>query len=269
MDINSNSKPFAPVPEKLAKPTGIKRIIAVISGKGGVGKSTISANLAVSMSKLGLKTGLFDADITGHSQSLIFNTDADSEMLKKSREPAISYGVKVVSFGLLYPAAKPVIWRGPMISNALKSIFIQTNWGELDYLFIDLPPGTSDAQLTILRDMPIDGAIVITTPDPLASAVAERGLTMLFELQKRVLGIIENMSPGACPHCGDTLDIFGSGAGEKLAQKYGVAFLGQIPLDPEIKKAAANRKPVTFYSPDTSSSEIFTKIAKEITGSHF
>src|SRR3990172_8440454 len=256
----SEAKPFAPVPAPIQRPDGIKHIIAVISGKGGVGKSTVSANIAASFAILGNTVGLFDADLTGHSQSMLFDTHTSIESMLKKHEPADCCGVKVASFGFLYPDAKTVIWRGPMISNGIKALFGQTNWGELDYLIVDLPPGTSDAQLTVIRDIPIDGCIVVTTPDPLAASVAERGLVMLSELNKKILGVVENMSAGVCQACGDALRPFGSGAGKKLAAKYGVAFFGTVPLSLELHDAVESRKPVVLKYPDSPASKSFFQI---------
>ena len=260
---SSGNKAFGPLPDPLPKPEGMKHIIAVISGKGGVGKSTVSANLAASLLLTGSSVGLLDADLTGYSQSILFEQKTDSRQLA-AYEPADCYGIKVASFGFLYPEATTVIWRGPMISNGIKSLFTQTKWGNIDYLIIDLPPGTSDAQLTILRDMPISGGIVVTTPDNLASAVAERGLRMLFELKKRVLGIVENMSWALCEHCGRVIDIFGAEAGLRLAQKHEIELLGRIPIDPEMKKAIQLRKPIVFLSPDSPSSKVFQSIAEAL-----
>lgn len=259
----SPSGPLAPPPEPLQKPEGVKYIIAVISGKGGVGKSTISANLAAALASRGSTVGLLDADLAGHSQGILFASQTPRERIMQG-EPALCYGVKVASLGFLYPEQKAVIWRGPMISKAIKTLLTETRWGELEYLIVDLPPGTSDAQLTVLRDMPISGAIVITTPHALAQAVAERGLAMLNDLGKRPLGVIENMGTGACPHCGHILDIFGKGSGAALAEKYNVPFLGAIPLETAIAEAAEARMPVVLHASDSPTAALFHKIAERI-----
>lgn len=254
---------FAPPPEPIEKPAGIRRIIAVLSGKGGVGKSTISANLAISLAKRGAKVGLLDADLAGHSQSILLATNTSHEKIRQG-EPAECFGVRVASLGFLYPDADTVIWRGPMISKGIKSLLTQTKWGELDYLIIDLPPGTSDAQLTALRDIPTSSGIVVSTPQRIAVTIAERGIKMLLELQKPVLGVIENMSATVCPHCGQPLTIFDSGSGKALAAKYDISFLGEIPLDAEIRKASDAGKPYVVMQPDSTITKIFERIAEKI-----
>src|SRR3989344_1252018 len=258
------SSPYAPAPKPLKKPDGIRHIIAVISGKGGVGKSTVCANLATALLRRGSKVGVMDADLTGHSQSILFNTKTPLAELRHNAIPADCFGVKVASFGFLYPDAKSVIWRGPMISNGIKSLFMQTQWGELDYLLIDLPPGTSDAQLTIIRDIPLDGGIVVTTPDSLASAVAERGLTMLLELKKPVLGIVENMCDTVCPHCGKAIDVFGEGVAGDIARRHSTEVLGRVPIDTTMRNATASRTPITTLSPNSQSSKAFTGIGEAV-----
>ncbi len=223
---------------------GVKNIIAVASGKGGVGKSTVTANLAVALAKQGAKVGVIDADIYGPSMPTMFNCENEQPTIKKVGEknlivPILQYGVKLISIGLLTPAENAVVWRGPMASSALKQFIADTEWGDLDYLFIDLPPGTSDIHLTLVQTVPVTGAVLVTTPQKVALADAQKGLNMFQQPQINVpiLGVIENMAyftPEELPD--NKYYIFGKGGGRKLAEKHQVPFLGEIPLVQSIRE---------------------------------
>lgn len=259
----AKKRPFAPPPEVIAKPDGIAHIVAIASGKGGVGKSTVSANIAVALARDGVKVGLLDADFSGHSQSVMLHTHVSREALSQG-EAAECFGVKVASLGFLYPENNPVIWRGPMFSRAIKSLLTQTRWGILDYLFIDLPPGTSDAQLTVMRDMQLDGGIIVTTPDLLSLQVAERGLKMLGDLGGRTLGVVENMSGFSCRRCGERTDPWGAGAGRALAEKYEVPLLGAIPIELVMQEALAAQIPLVLYAPQSPAAQALLQVARTV-----
>ena len=212
---------------------GVKNIIAVASGKGGVGKSTVSVNLALSLSKTGAKVGLLDADIYGPSVPLMLGLKDAPAVIDNKIQPAISQAVKVISMGFFYEQSQQAgIYRGPIVSGIVKQFLTDVNWGELDYLIVDLPPGTGDAPLTLAQTIPITGILIVTTPQDIAMNVATKAVGMFNKLNVPIVGVIENMSYLQCPNCNKRIDIFGTGGGQKIAEKFQIPFIGEIPLDP-------------------------------------
>jgi len=230
---------------------GVKNVIAVASGKGGVGKSTVSANLAVALARAGASVGLLDADITGPNIPLMMGVEGAPQGNPEGKiVPLERYGVKVISIAFFVPEGQPIVWRGPLVGGAIQQFLRDVAWGELDYLVVDLPPGTSDAQLTLAQAVPISGAILVTTPQQVALSDVEKTLAMLRRLSVPVIGIVENMSTFVCPHCGAATEIFGRGGGERFAETFDVEFLGGIPLDMTVRQggdagipAVAQREP--------------------------
>ena len=250
--------------------TGVKNIIAIASGKGGVGKSTVTANLAVSLAQMGAKVGLIDADIYGPSVPVMFNCEHEQPAVKNVEGkniiiPLEQYGVKLVSIGLLTPPDSPVVWRGPMASSALKQFMSDADWGELDYLFIDLPPGTSDIHLTLVQTVPVTGAIIVTTPQKVALADATKGLSMFKQPQINVpvLGVIENMAYFTPEELPDSrYYIFGKDGGKNLSEKHDVPFLGQIPLVQSIRESGDSGLPAVMK--EGPSAEAFNELAESV-----
>ncbi len=226
---------------------GIKNIVLIGSGKGGVGKSTVTANLAIALSKQNYKVGILDADIYGPSIGKLFGFDGKIPLYGDGRSkvlPVDKYGIKIMSFSFLLEPGQAVIWRGPMLGKAMEQFLFEVDWGELDYLLIDLPPGTGDVQLSLAQYVEVDGAIVVTTPQNVAIQDASRALTMFQQVKIPVLGIIENMSEFICPHCGKTSYIFSKEGGKNFSKNYKVPFLGSIPLEPSIMESGEEGKPV-------------------------
>ncbi len=242
----------------------VEHVVAVASGKGGVGKSTVAANLAVRMAQLGKRVGLLDADIYGPSMPIMFGiTDsprADGQMI----QPFEKYGVRVMSLGFIVEIDTPVIWRGPMVMKALEQMLGQVDWGELDYLIVDLPPGTGDAQLTLTQKVPLSAAVIVTTPQDVALIDARKGLAMFRKVNVPVVGIIENMSGFACPHCGELTHVFKQGGGERTAEVVGTAFLGSIPLDPSIVAGGDTGVPIVVSQAEGAHAEAFEKIFEAV-----
>jgi ATP-binding protein involved in chromosome partitioning len=230
---------------------GVKNIIAVASGKGGVGKSTVSVNLAVALAQSGAAVGLLDADITGPNIPIMLGIDGQPQASAANRIlPLERHGVKVISIQFFVPEGQPIVWRGPLIGGAIQQFLRDVEWGELDYLVIDLPPGTSDAQLTLAQAVPISGTVLVTTPQAVSLLDVSKALSMLRRMSVPVIGIVENMSAFACPHCGELTEIFGRGGGERFAVEHGLEFLGAIPLDITVRQggdvgvpAVAQREP--------------------------
>jgi ATP-binding protein involved in chromosome partitioning len=230
---------------------GVKNVIAVASGKGGVGKSTVSVNLAVALAKAGATVGLLDADITGPNIPMMLGIDGQPTASASNKIiPLERHGVKAISIQFFVPEGQPIVWRGPLIGGAISQFLRDVDWGELDYLVVDLPPGTSDAQLTLAQAVPISGVVLVTTPQDVALADVAKALAMLQRLNVPVIGIVENMSAFVCPHCGEATEIFGRGGGERFAQQHGLAFLGKVPLDVTVRQggdagvpAVAQREP--------------------------
>src|SRR5215472_1271009 len=236
--------PSQPMERKAPIP-GIKNLVAVASGKGGVGKTTVAVNLALALVELGHKVGLLDADVYGPNVPIMLGSTTEPVATGQQRIiPVDAQGLKMISMGLLNPGDKPVIWRGPMLHSVITQFLRSVEWGELDYLIIDLPPGTGDVQLTLIQTVAVTGAIVVTTPSAVALADVRKAIEMFRQVSVEVLGVVENMSTFACPHCGKPVDIFGHGEGAKTAIAYGVPVLGEIEIDPRIRVGGDTGKPV-------------------------
>lgn len=251
----------------------VKRVVAVASGKGGVGKSTCAVNLAVGLARLGLAVGLMDADVYGPSVPLMLGVSQHGGQAggrgptvagDRQIHPAESYGIKTISIGFFLNEETPVIWRGPMVAGLIDQFLRDVEWGELDVLLVDMPPGTGDAQLSLVQRVPLSGAIVVTTPQDAASIVARRGLQMFRQTRVPILGIIENMSYFACPHCGGRTDIFSSGGGEASAKVMRVPFLGSVPIDPKVREGGDAGKPVMITEPESPVGRAFDQIARAV-----
>ena len=253
--VQNNLKPIA----------NIKNIVAVASGKGGVGKSTTSVNLALALAAEGARVGILDADIYGPSIPMMLGLSGypDSQD-NKTMMPKVSYGIQTISIGYLIDADQPMIWRGPMVTSALQQLLNDTNWDNLDYLIVDLPPGTGDIQLTLSQNIPVSGAVVVTTPQDIALIDAQRGLGMFEKVNVPVLGIIENMSMHICSNCGHEEAIFGEGGGEAMAEKNGLELLGSLPLDKQIREFADSGRPTVVAIPDSRPAEIYREIARKM-----
>jgi len=243
---------------------GVKYVIAVSSGKGGVGKSTVSVNLAVAMALTGAKVGLLDADIYGPNIPMMMGVTKPPEQKDGKIAPAESHGVKLISMGFFVPEDTAVVWRGPMVHTAIQQLFRDVLWGELDYLLIDLPPGTGDAQLTLTQLVPLTGAITVTTPQEVALHDVRKGMMMFQKVNVPLLGIVENMSYFLCGHCGERTEIFSHGGGERAAAKLGVPFLGRIPIDPAIRDGGDSGLPIVVADPASPQSAAFRDIAQKI-----
>lgn len=243
---------------------GIKNIIAVASGKGGVGKSTTSVNLALALAQEGAKVGILDADIYGPSQPRMMGLSGEPQSQDgKSLEPMENYGVQTMSIGFLIDEETPMIWRGPMVTQALEQLLNDTNWTDLDYLVIDLPPGTGDTQLTLAQKVPVSGAVIVTTPQDIALLDARKGLKMFEKVEVPILGIVENMSIHICSKCGHEEHIFGQGGGSNMSEQYDVDFLGALPLDIRIRQETDGGKPTVVAEPDHRISQIYRDIARK------
>ncbi|MBU2582138.1 MAG: iron-sulfur cluster carrier protein ApbC [Alphaproteobacteria bacterium] len=244
---------------------GVKHLIAVASGKGGVGKSTTTVNIALGLQALGLKVGILDADIFGPSQPRLLGiTGRPNSPDNKIVEPLMGYGLKVMSMGFLVDEGTPIVWRGPMVVQALHQMLFQVNWGELDAILIDMPPGTGDVQLTMAQQVPLSGAVIVSTPQDLALIDARKGLAMFQQVNVPVLGIVENMSTFVCPKCGEESHIFGHGGARIEAQKLSVPFLGGVPLHMHIRETSDTGQPVTATAPDSTHAEIYRDIAAKV-----
>ncbi|WP_045224058.1 iron-sulfur cluster carrier protein ApbC [Methyloterricola oryzae] len=250
--------------QKNLKPLpGVKNIVAVASGKGGVGKSTTSVNLALALAAEGGRVGILDADIYGPSQPTMLGLSGKPEILEgKGIRPKTAYGVQSMSIGYLIDDDTPMIWRGPMVTGALQQLLNDTRWEDLDYLIIDLPPGTGDIQLTLAQQIPVSGAVIVTTPQDIALMDAQKGLKMFEKVSVPVLGIIENMSVHICSNCGHEEHIFGEGGGRKMAQKYGVDLLGSLPLDIKIREQADGGHPTVVAEPEGPAAMRYREIAR-------
>jgi ATP-binding protein involved in chromosome partitioning len=256
-----------------AKPLvpGVGAIVAVASGKGGVGKSTVAVNLALGLAAIGRKVGLLDADIYGPSMPRMLGisgrpTSRDGKVL----QPMTNYGIECMSMGFLVPEDTPMIWRGPMVMSALQQMLRDVAWGELDVMIVDMPPGTGDAQLTMAQQVPLAGAVIVSTPQDIALLDARKGLNMFRKVDVPVLGIVENMSYFRCPHCGGRSDIFGHGGARREAERLGVEFLGEVPLDIVIRETSDDGEPVVVSHPDSEHAQIFramaTRLAEKLGG---
>jgi len=248
-----------------AQAAEIQSMIAVASGKGGVGKSTVAANLAVALQRTGATVGLCDADVYGPSQGTMFGVHDRPEADEQRRLiPVEAHGVKLMSMGLLTSKETPVIWRGPMATKLIQQFMAGVAWGALDYMIIDLPPGTGDVQLTLTQSVPLTGAVIVTTPQDVARSIAEKGLRMFEPVQVPVLGIIENMSYFECSHCHERTHIFSKGGGQKIATELGLPFLGEIPIEPEVVVAGDEGEPIVVRNPEAAASRAYLDIAKRL-----
>jgi len=243
---------------------GINAVIAIASGKGGVGKSTVTVNLAIALKRLGLKVGVLDADIYGPSMPRMLGITGQPRSDGEKLEPMQGHGVSCMSIGFLVDPDQPTIWRGPMVMGALEQLFSDVNWGELDILLVDMPPGTGDAQLTLAQKVPLKGAIIISTPQDIALIDARKGLNMFRQTEVPVMGIVENMSYFHCPKCGERSEIFGHGGAKLTAEELGCDFLGEIPLHISLRETSDAGTPIMTVSPSTPQAEAFSKIANKI-----
>lgn len=263
---NGHAPQMAALPPELRGIANVKKIIAVASGKGGVGKSTTAVNLALAFAANGLRVGLLDADIYGPSMPRLLGlTGQQQEMADENTfAPMRAYGLPVMSIGFLVPEDTPMIWRGPMVQGALLQMLRDTAWGELDLMVVDMPPGTGDAQLTMAQQVPLAGAVIVSTPQDLALIDARKGLNMFKKVNVPLLGIVENMSYFICPHCGGRSEIFSHGGGKAEATKLDVPFLGEIPLDMKIRETSDSGHPVVATEPDSPHTKAYREIAATV-----
>jgi ATP-binding protein involved in chromosome partitioning len=251
-----------PAPQPLP---GVNSIIAVGSGKGGVGKTTLAVNLALALQKLGHKVGLLDADVYGPNVPLMLGTNAQPRVMGDNRiEPLEIHGLKVISVGFLNPGDKPLIWRGPMLHSIIRQFLGSVIWGELDYLVIDLPPGTGDVALSLIQTVPLTGAIVVSTPSDVSLQDARKAIEMFRQMKVDLVGVVENMSYFVCPHCQHEIDIFSRGGAQKTAQQFGVAFLGGIQLDSDIRQSTDSGKPTVLEGEDSPHAKSLYDFARNV-----
>lgn len=244
---------------------GVRNIIAVASGKGGVGKSTTAVNLALALAAEGANVGMLDADIYGPSQPTMLGLSGKPETMDgKTMEPKINHGIQAMSIGFLIDADTPMVWRGPMVTGALEQLLRDTNWKDLDYLVVDLPPGTGDIQLTLAQRVPVTGAIIVTTPQDIALLDARKGLKMFEKVNVPILGIVENMSTHICSNCGHEEHIFGAGGGDRMAKDYGVDVLGSLPLTLQIREQTDSGFPTVVADPEGQVAKIYKQIARRV-----
>ncbi len=255
----------APQPEGPQAIPGVNAIIAVGSGKGGVGKTTLAVNLALAMARLGFKVGLLDADIYGPNVPLMLGETGEPELTADNLiVPADRYGVRVISVGYLNPGDKPLVWRGPMLHGVIKQFLGQVDWGELDYLVVDLPPGTGDVVISLTQTVPLTGAVVVTTPSDVSLQDARKAIEMFNQVRVEILGIVENMSYFVCPHCNHEIDIFSTGGGERTAKQVNVPFLGRIELDPTIREGGDSGHPVVLAGEQANNAKSLFAFARKV-----
>ncbi len=260
-----NGQPAAGAGPKSQEIPGVTHIIAVASGKGGVGKSTTSVNLALALKELGLKVGILDADVYGPSMPRLLGINDEPKMNDKDEIIALeAYGIKVMSMGFMVAEGTPVVWRGPMVMSALGQMMQKVTWAPLDVLVVDMPPGTGDVQLTIAQQTPLAGAVIVSTPQDLALIDARKGMNMFGQVNVPILGIIENMSYFLCPSCGEQADIFGHGGAREEALKIGTEFLGEVPLHMDIRETSDSGRPIVATSRDSKEAQIYLDIAKKV-----
>ena len=256
--------PQQQMPERQPIP-GVKNLVAIASGKGGVGKTTVAVNLALALEKLGHKVGLLDADVYGPNVPIMLGTTQEPQATHDRRFiTVLVQGVMMISMGLQYPGDKPLVWRGPMLHSVITQFLRSAEWGELDYLLIDLPPGTGDVQLTLIQTVAVTGAVVVTTPSTVALADVRKAIEMFRQVNVEVLGVVENMSTFACPHCGKPVDIFGHGEGAKTAIAYGVPVLGEIEIDPRIRIGGDTGKPVAALGESGAGAKSLYGVARAV-----
>ncbi len=244
---------------------GVNAIIAVGSGKGGVGKTTLAVNLAIALARTGSKVGLLDADVYGPNVPLMLGTTEAPTVVGENRIlPLERFGLRVISVGLLNPGDKPLVWRGPMLHSIIKQFLGQVEWGELDYLVVDLPPGTGDVAISLIQTVPVTGAIVVTTPSDVSLQDARKAIEMFRQVKVDILGIVENMSFFVCPHCHHEVDVFSKGGGEKTAANFGISFLGRIELDPDIRKGGDGGHPVALDGEESPHAKSLFAFARRV-----
>jgi ATP-binding protein involved in chromosome partitioning len=254
--------PTPPPPTALP---GVKTIVAIGSGKGGVGKTTLAVNLAIALTKLGHRTGLLDADIYGPNVPLMLGTARQPRVLDNNQiEPNLAHGIKVISVGFISPGDKPLVMRGPMLHQIIRQFLHQVEWGELDILLVDLPPGTGDVVISLVQTVPLTGAVVVSTPSDVSLQDARKALEMFHQVNVEVLGIVENMAHFTCPHCHHAIDIFSSGGAERTARQFNVPFLGAVDLVPEIRHGGDTGLPVALAGPDSPHAAQFYAIASHL-----
>src|SRR3977135_1288783 len=247
--LQRNQMPPGPAPQQQPERQpipGVKNLVAVASGKGGVGKTTVAVNLALALAHLGFKTGLLDADVYGPNVPLMMGIRDTPQASGERIRPLEQYGLKLMSMGFLNPGDKPLVWRGPMLNSVIQQFLRGVDWGELDYLIIDLPPGTGDVQLTLIQTAPLTGAVVVTTPSEVSLEDARKAIHMFQQVRVPLLGLVENMSYLECPHCKERIDVFSHGGGKKTAETMNVHFLGELPLDPAVRIGGDTGSPVTL-----------------------
>jgi ATP-binding protein involved in chromosome partitioning len=262
-----HTHPAAPGAGMESKPRieGVKNLVAVASGKGGVGKTTVAVNLAIALKTLGVKVGLMDADVYGPNVPVMMGTDEQPRAVnEKTIIPVEAYGVKMISMGLLNPGDKPLVWRGPMLHSVIQQFLRSVQWGELDCLLIDLPPGTGDVQLSLIQNVSVTGAVVVTTPSLVALADVRKAIEMFRQVNVEILGVVENMSYFNCPHCDGRIDVFGHGEGQHMAKTFGVPFLGEIEIDPQIRIGGDTGKPAASHGEDAPGAKSIYAVARNV-----
>jgi ATP-binding protein involved in chromosome partitioning len=252
-----DAQPKTPIP-------GVENLIAIGSGKGGVGKTTVSVNVAIALANLGHRVGLMDADVYGPNVPLMFGVRAQPRALGERIQPLEKFGVRLMSMGFLNPGDKPLVWRGPMLHNVIQQFLRSVEWGDLDYLLIDLPPGTGDVQLSLIQSAPLTGAVVVTTPSDVSLEDARKAVNMFDQVRVPILGMIENMSYLVCPHCDERIDVFSHGGGRKTAEMMRVHFLGELPLAPEVRIGGDSGKPIATRDQSDAAAAGFYTLAKDL-----
>jgi ATP-binding protein involved in chromosome partitioning len=251
--------------EKRAPIPGVKNLVAVASGKGGVGKTTIAVNLSIALKNLGSKVGLLDADVYGPNVPVMLGTkEQPAAVDERTIIPVEAYGLKMISMGLLNPGDKPLVWRGPMLHSVMQQFLRSVRWGELDYLVVDLPPGTGDVQLSLIQSVAVTGAVLVTTPSVVALADVRKAIEMFRQVHVDILGVVENMSYFACPHCQGRIDVFGHGEGQRMAQMFEVPFLGEIEIDPQIRIGGDSGKPTASLGEDAPGAKSMYAMARNV-----
>ncbi|MFZ3215243.1 MAG: Mrp/NBP35 family ATP-binding protein [Candidatus Acidiferrales bacterium] len=257
--------PSGPALDKKAPIPGVKNLVAVASGKGGVGKTTVAVNLAIALKTLGATVGLLDADVYGPNVPVMLGTNEQPRAInEKTIIPVEAYGVKMISMGLLNPGDKPLVWRGPMLHSVMQQFLRSVQWGILDYLVVDLPPGTGDVQLSLIQSVSVTGAVVVTTPSIVALADVRKAVEMFRQVNVEILGVVENMSYFNCPHCNGRIDVFGHGEGQHMAKNFGVPFLGEIEIDPQIRIGGDTGKPVASLGEDAPGGKSMYAVARNV-----
>jgi ATP-binding protein involved in chromosome partitioning len=262
MSAHSHHPGQQPAPQPLP---GVNAIIAVGSGKGGVGKTTLAVNLAIALSRMGHKVGLLDGDVYGPNVPLMLGTSEQPKVMGENHiSPIHVHGLKVISVGFLNPGDKPLIWRGPMLHSIIRQFLGSVEWGQLDYLVVDLPPGTGDVALSLIQTVPLTGAIVVSTPSDVSLQDARKAIEMFRQMKVDIVGVVENMSFFVCPHCNQEIDIFSRGGAEKMAKQFDVAFLGSVELDPEIRKAGDSGLPAVLAGEDSPHTKSLYEFARRV-----